>query len=81
MKIKTGKAFLLDGDRFLLGTIKRKGFKKVFMPDLRYKCGFDYQYLYRGDVGRIIFYDDALVINLSNAIFEHPDWFQARRNK
>ena len=50
------KAWLLDDDFLLLGKIVQKGFKYIFIPNNK-GCGFDYQIIWKKDIGEILFYD------------------------
>jgi len=61
--IKMGEAFLLDEDVLIKGTVKRKGLKKIFVPDENIQCGFSYQELKQKDNGKILFYNSCEINN------------------
>lgn len=51
------EAWLLDEDVLLLGKIKRKGLRYIFVPN-NHGCGFSYQYITKKDIGKLLFYND-----------------------
>jgi hypothetical protein len=55
------EAWLLDDDILLKGTVKRKWFKHIFIPN-SFGCGFGYQYVYRKDIGTILFRNDVHIV-------------------
>ena len=51
------EAWLLDEDVLLLGKVKRKGLRHIFVPN-DHRCGFSYQYVSKKDIGQLLFYND-----------------------
>lgn len=52
------EAWLLDEDVLLLGKVKRKGLRHIFVPN-DHSCGFSYQYVSKKDIGHLLFYNDS----------------------
>lgn len=52
------EAWLLDDDILLKGVVKRKKFRHIFIPNTK-DSGFSYQYVWRKDIGSILFYNDV----------------------
>lgn len=55
-------AYLLDDGILLKGIIKRKFQKKIFVPNNK-KCGFDYQYINKDDIGKTLFLSISQIMN------------------
>lgn len=56
------KAWLLDDGIFLEGVYKRKGLKHIFIPD-DMRCGFNYQYVNKKDMGKLVFFSQEDIIH------------------
>ena len=57
-KYMNEEAWLLDEDVLYKGIVKRKWFKRIFIPN-SHGGGFSYQYIKKKDIGKIFFRNDV----------------------
>lgn len=66
------EAWLLDEDILYKGVVKRKWFRRIFIP-YSHDGGFSYQYVTRKDIGKILFRNDVHIVYAGLGHLERVD--------
>lgn len=61
-KYMNEESWLLDEDVLYKGIVKRKWFRRIFVPN-SHGGGFSYQYVSRKDIGEILFRNDIHIVS------------------